>query len=76
MTKKEQVLVELLTNRAVAKNYTFRWVNRKKELPSLRNDITSSLFRADYVRDFVNENGEREMILSEMGRIIAEKVDT
>ena len=76
MTKKEQVLVELLTNKAVAKKYTFRWANRKKELPSLKNDITSSLFRAYYVRDFVNKNGEREMILTEMGRIIAEKLVT
>jgi len=76
MTKKEEVLVELLTNRAVAKNYTFRWINRRTGLPSLKNDITSALFRANYVSDFVNENGEREMILSEIGKIIVDRIDT
>jgi hypothetical protein len=76
MTKNEEVLIELLTNRAVAKNYTFRWVNRRAGLPSLKNDITSALFRANYVSDFVNENGEREIILSEMGKIIVDRIDT
>ena len=74
--ERNAVLIELLTNRAVCKNYTFRWVNRRKGLPSLKNDITSSLFRADLVEDFVNESGEREMILSSSGKVFVNLMNT
>ena len=43
---------------------------------SPRNDITSSLFRADLVEDFVNESGEREMILSSSGKVFVNLMDT
>jgi hypothetical protein len=63
------VLFELLTNKAIRNGYSWKWLNKRKGLPSLRNEITSSLFRADLVRE-----SSQEMILSEMGQIIAGKL--
>lgn len=77
MTKAEQernaVLLELLTNKAVKSGYSWKWLNKRKGLPSLRNEITSYLFRADYVRSFPPFGGQ-EMILSERGQIVARKL--
>ena len=67
--ERNSVLLELLTNKAVRNGYSWKWLNKRKGLPSLRNEITSSLFRADLVREL-----SQEMILSEMGRVIVKKL--
>jgi len=67
--ERNSVLLELLTNKAVRNGYSWKWLNKRKGLPSLRNEITSSLFRAGLVREL-----SQEMILSEMGRVIVEKL--
>lgn len=67
--ERNAVLVELLTNKAIRNGYSWKWLNKRKGLPSLRNEITSSLFRADFVKEL-----SQEMILSEMGEVIAKKL--
>ena len=71
-SERNSVLIELTKNRAFAKNYTYRWMNKSKGLPSLRNDITSALFRANYVESIETEDGV-EMILSPIGQVIVDK---
>lgn len=67
--ERNAVMVELLTNKAIRNGYSWKWLNKRKGLPSLRNEITSSLFRADFVKEL-----SQEMILSEMGEVIAKKL--
>lgn len=67
--ERNAVLIELLTNKAIRNGYSWKWLNKRKGLPSLRNEITSSLFRADLVKEL-----SQEMILSEMGEVIAKKL--
>ena len=67
--ERNSVLLELLTNKAVRNGYSYKWLNKRKGIPSLRNEITSSLFRADLVREL-----SQEMILSECGRVIVKKL--
>lgn len=67
--ERNSVLLELLTNKAVRNGYSWKWLNKRKGIPSLRNEITSSLFRADLVREL-----SQEMILSEWGRVIVKKL--
>jgi hypothetical protein len=67
--ERNSVLLELLTNKAVRNDHSWKWLNKRKGLPSLRNEITSSLFRADLVREL-----SQEMILSEWGRVIVKKL--
>ena len=71
--ERDAVILELLTNKAVRSGYSWKWLNKRKGLPSLRNEITSSLFRADLVKSFPPFGGQ-EMILSEMGKVVAEKL--
>lgn len=68
-TERNSVLIELLTNRAIRNGYSWKWLNKRKGLPSLRNEITSSLFRADLVKEM-----SQEMVLSEMGEVIVKKL--
>jgi hypothetical protein len=70
--QRQAVLIELLNNQAILVNNTYRWVNKKKGLPSLRNEVTSSLFCADYVTSIETDKGW-EMILTTVGKINAEE---
>jgi hypothetical protein len=62
-----------VSNTAVSNGHSWRWLNKRKGLPSLRNEITSYLFRANYVKSFPPFGGQ-QMILSEMGKVIAKKL--
>lgn len=63
----EQVLINLLTNKAVRRGqYSWQWVNKSTLNPSLNNSVTSKLFRLGLVEEI---NGE--MLLTAMGKINA-----
>lgn len=71
--ERNAVLLELLSNTAASNGSSWKWLNKRKGLPSLRNEITSYLFRANYVESFPPFGGQ-QMILSEMGKVIVEKL--
>jgi hypothetical protein len=65
-----EILVKLLTSRVVRLGEgSWRWAERKPGNPSLKNAVTSRMFRADLV-----EVVDGEMQLTAMGRIIAEEL--
>lgn len=65
----EQILIKLLNGDKVIRlgEYSWRWEKRTTGNPSLKNAITSSMFRRDLVEEI---NGE--MKLTQMGKIVAE----
>lgn len=67
--ERDAVMLELLTNKAVRSGYSWKWLNKGKGLPSLRNEITSSLFRDNLVKEL-----SQEMVLSECGEVIVKKL--
>jgi len=65
-----EILVKLLTNRVVRLGKgSWRWAEREPGNPSLKNAVTSRMFRADLVKEVYGE-----MQLTAMGRIIAEEL--
>jgi hypothetical protein len=65
-----QVLVNLLSNRAVRLGeHSWQWAEKKTGNPSLKNSVTSRMFRSDLV-----EVVGVEMKLTAMGRIVAEQL--
>jgi hypothetical protein len=65
-----EILVKLLTSRVVRLGESsWRWAEKSPSNPSLKNAVTSRMFRADLVEE---DNGE--MRLTAMGRIIAEEL--
>jgi hypothetical protein len=65
-----EILVKLLTSRVVKLGESsWRWAEKAPSNPSLKNAVTSRMFRADLVEE---DNGE--MRLTAMGRIIAEEL--
>ena len=65
-----EVLVKLLSDKAVRSGqYSWRWLNKAEGNPSLKNSITSKMFRANLV-----EAVDGEMKLTVTGRILAEQI--
>jgi hypothetical protein len=65
-----EVLVKMLSDRVVRMGeHSWQWANKDPGNPSLRNAITSSLFRADLV-----EEVDGELKLTAAGRLSAERL--
>ena len=65
-----EVLVKLLSEQVVRRGeHSWQWANKATGNPSLRNSITSALFRTDLV-----EEVDGEMKLTIAGRLAAERL--
>lgn len=67
-----EVLVKLLSEKAVRLGqYSWQWLNKAQGNPSLKNAITSKMFRANLVEVV---NGEMKLTIT--GRMLAEKLNS
>lgn len=65
-----EVLIKLLTERIVRLgDYSWQWVNKSPKNPSLKNSLTSKMFRSNLVEDI-----DGEMKLTIGGRLLAKKL--
>lgn len=72
MTNKEQILIALLNGQRVIRLGKLYWQWEDRTIPNkppLKNNDTSSLFRANFVTEINNE-----MILTEIGKLVAKRL--
>jgi hypothetical protein len=65
-----EVLIQLLSNRVIRLGeHSWQWVEKRPGNPSLKNAVTSQMFRSDLV-----EEVDKEMKLTAVGRLLAERL--